>query len=96
MPTLRINQHPGSAEDRYRIEVSGSDIPGLQPQTLSTEIEFALSPQDRERIRWYLEDFLEFDQEPAPSTASQVDAQLDRLAIYGLLYSPVVVTGSQA
>ncbi len=74
MPTLRIVQHPGSAENRYRIEVSAEDIPGFQPQTLSTEIAFALSPQDRERIRWYLEDFLQFDQDPAPLIAERVEA----------------------
>ena len=38
MPILRINQHPGAAENRYRIEVSAEDIPGLQPQSRSTEI----------------------------------------------------------
>jgi hypothetical protein len=43
MPTLRINQHPGRAENRYRIEVSAEDIPGFQSPSLSTEIEFALS-----------------------------------------------------
>ena len=69
MPTLRINQHPGGAEDRCRIEVAVQDIHGFQPQTLSTEIEFALSAQDRESFRWYLEDFLQFDQDPAPQIA---------------------------
>jgi tetratricopeptide (TPR) repeat protein len=75
MPTLRIHQHSGSAENRYLIEVSAEGIPGFQPQSLSTEIEFALSPQDRERIRWYLEDFLlEFCQQPAPQIARRVEA----------------------
>lgn len=73
MPTLRINQHPGSAENHYRIEVSIEGIPGFQPQGLSTEIAFALAPQDRERIRWYFEDFLEFDQDPAPQIAKRVE-----------------------
>jgi hypothetical protein len=33
-----------------------------------------LSPQEGERIRWYLEDFLQFDEEPAPTIARRVEA----------------------
>src|SRR5262245_11747400 len=57
MAVLRINQQPGSAPNRYRIDVSAADVPSFRPTRFSQEIEFALSPQDRERIRWYLEDY---------------------------------------
>ena len=77
MPVLRIHQHPGGAENRYRIEVTAEDIPGFQTQTLATEIDFALSAEERASIRWYLEDFLEFDQDPAPQIARRVEALLD-------------------
>jgi len=73
MPILRIKQRPGSAKDSYRLEVQAEDIAGSGPETRCVEIEFALSPQDRERVRWYLEDFLLFDQEPAPQIAKQVE-----------------------
>ena len=74
MPTLRINQQPGSGENRYRIELSAQDVPGFQPDTVDRDIEFVLSPQERESIRWYLEDFLQFDQDPAPKIAKEIEA----------------------
>ncbi len=74
VPILRINQYPGSAPTRYRVEVSAGDIPNFQPQSVSCEIEFTLSPQDGERIRWYLEDYLQLDEDPAPQIAKRVEA----------------------
>ena len=74
MPTLRIDQHPGSAANRYRIEVAAEGVPNFQPQSLTLEIAFEVSPQERERIRWYLEDFLQFDEDPAPQIAKRVEA----------------------
>ena len=73
MSVLRINQHPGGAPNRYRIDVS-AEIPRFQPPSFSRDIEFALSPQDGELIRWYLEDFLQFDEEPAPTIAKRAEA----------------------
>src|SRR5205085_9492220 len=73
MPTLRINQQPGGAPNRYRIDVSASDVPGMAPPSFDREIEFALSSQDSERIRWYLEDYLQFDEDPAPQIAKGVE-----------------------
>jgi CHAT domain len=72
MPTLRIDQQPGSGPGRHRIAVK-AEIPGVQPLSFSREIEFALSPPDAERIRWYLEDFLQFDEESAPQIAARVE-----------------------
>ena len=74
MPVLSITQHPTSTEHRYRIDVRASDIPGLQPPSYSREIDFAVTAQDRELIRWYLEDFLQFAQEPAPTIAKRAEA----------------------
>jgi hypothetical protein len=79
MPVLAINQTPGSVADRYQIEVTAREIEGLQPQTLRTEISFRLEDRDKRDIRWYLEDYLEFDQEPAPSVARRVEARMAAL-----------------
>ena len=73
MPVLRINQHPTGVPNRYRVDVS-AEIPHFQPPSFSRDIEFVLTPQDGERIRWYLEDFLQFDEEPAPTIAKRVEA----------------------
>ncbi len=73
MPVLRINQHPTGTPNRYRVDVS-AEVPNFQPPSFSRDIEFVLSPQEGERIRWYLEDFLQFDEEPAPTIARRVEA----------------------
>jgi hypothetical protein len=66
MPILRISQQPGSAPNTHRI--ADAKIPGFQPLSFSREIEFALSLQDGEKLRWYLEDYLQFAQDPAPQS----------------------------
>jgi hypothetical protein len=75
MPTLRIAQQPGSGSGKHQIAVK-AELPGLEPLSFSREIEFALSPQEAERIRWYLEDYLQFDADPAPQFAARVEQLL--------------------
>jgi hypothetical protein len=72
MPTLRIDQQPGSGPGKHRIAVN-AELPGVQALSFSREIEFALSPSEAERIRWCLEDYLQFDEEPAPQIAGRVE-----------------------
>ena len=79
MPILEISQQPGGAPDRYAVEVELSDLPGIGRITFSREIAFSLSAADRERIRWYLEDYLEFDHEPAPAIAKGVEAMMEKI-----------------
>jgi tetratricopeptide (TPR) repeat protein len=74
VPTLRINQQRGDAPHRYRIEITATGIPNFAPQQFSRDIAFELTPQDGERIRWYLEDYLQFDEDPAPQIARGVEA----------------------
>ena len=73
MPTLRISQQPGSGANKHQISVTAENLPGVQNLSFSREIEFALSPQEAERIRWYLEDYLQFDEDPAPQIAARVE-----------------------
>ncbi len=72
MAVLRISQQPGSGPNKHRIHVE-AEIPGLLPPSFSREIEFALSSQDAEQVRWYLEDYLQFAQDPAPRIAARVE-----------------------
>src|SRR5580704_11425506 len=74
MPVLRVNQQRGDAPHRYRIEITATDIPNFVPLQFSRDIAFKLTPQDGERIRWYLEDYLQFDEDPAPQIARGVEA----------------------
>ncbi|MCP4695603.1 MAG: CHAT domain-containing protein [Gammaproteobacteria bacterium] len=49
-------------------------------ETAAAEFEYQLSDQDREDIRWYLEDFLEYPQDPAPTIARRIE---ERIRILG-------------
>ena len=74
MPVLGINQQRGDGPHRYRIEITATDIPNFAPLQFSRDIAFELTPQDGERIRWYLEDYLQFDEDPAPQIAGGAEA----------------------
>jgi tetratricopeptide (TPR) repeat protein len=74
VPVLQINQQPGGAPHRYRISISATEIPDRAALSFDIDIEFELTPEDGERIRWYLEDYLQFDEEPAPQIAKGVEA----------------------
>jgi len=74
MPVLRINQQRGDAPHHYQIEITATEIPNFAPLKFSRDIAFELTPQDGERIRWYLEDYLQFDEDPAPQIARDVEA----------------------
>jgi hypothetical protein len=74
VPVLRINQQRGDAPHRYRIEITATDIPNFAPLQFGRDIAFELTSQDGERIRWYLEDYLQFDEDPAPQIARGVEA----------------------
>ena len=74
MPVLQINQQPGGAPHRYRISVSATEIPDRAALSFDIDIEFELTASDSERIRWYLEDYLQFDRDPAPQIAKGVEA----------------------
>jgi tetratricopeptide (TPR) repeat protein len=73
LPNLRISQHPAGVANRFQIEVNATDIPNFGAQSFSAEIEFVLAPAESERIRWYLEDYLQFDEEPAPTIAAGIE-----------------------
>lgn len=74
MPILRISQQPGKGPHQYRVVVGVEGLPDRQSPSFSQDIEFELTPSDGERIRWYLEDFLQFDEEPAPQIAKRVES----------------------
>jgi hypothetical protein len=42
----------------------------------SAEFAFAVSPQEQEQIRWYLEDYLEYPHDPAPKIAKSIEERM--------------------
>ena len=77
MPTLRLTQTKEESK-KYKVEIAleGDSIPR---QTATAYFDFNLSLMDQERIRWYLEEFLQYPQEPALSTAEGVEKQLSEI-----------------
>src|SRR5215218_3024567 len=70
MLRLRLTQF-AAGPNIHRVQVDLDD--GRVPQSAVSEFEFALSEQDREDLRWYLEDYLEYPIEPAPAIAARVE-----------------------
>ena len=49
------------------------------PRSAAARLEVGLSGQDREDLRWYLEDYLQYPVAPAPAIAARVEARLAEL-----------------
>ena len=57
----------------------GLEEVGRAPRGASARVDFGLDAQDREDVRWYLEDFLQYPVAPAPQVAGRVLARLAEL-----------------
>jgi hypothetical protein len=72
---LRVSCRPGGAGF-----VVGVELEGAGPRRSAVaEVGFGLSAQDREDVRWYLEDYLQYPVAPAPQIAARVQARLAEL-----------------
>jgi tetratricopeptide (TPR) repeat protein len=88
MLTLHVSQSAnGDGSHRVEATLSGAGV----AQRVVSRVEFEVSAADRERVRWYLEDFLEYPVEPAPRIAAGVELRLAELG--GRLFSKVFGTG---
>jgi tetratricopeptide (TPR) repeat protein len=75
MAELRINDIPGSAGQGRRVEVTWRDGRAA-PRVAVAEFGAAPDAGDGERIRWYLEEYAEFPEDPAPALAAAAEARL--------------------
>ena len=76
MSLLRITQS-AAGEGRYqaelRLEGDGA------PLTAGVEFPFQMSDQDQEDLRWYLEDYLQYPHDPAPTVAARIEQRMVEL-----------------
>jgi tetratricopeptide (TPR) repeat protein len=93
MPTLRLTQFAESQPDHYRVEVA-LEGDGLPRQIATARFNFKLSEQDAEDLRWYLEDFLQYPLDPAPTIAARVEARLAEIGVG--LFKAVFQAGDDA
>jgi hypothetical protein len=75
MLLLRLTQHAEVQPDCYHIEVR-LEGDGLAPYAAQTSFEFKLTDQDREDLRWYLEDYLQYPLDPAPKIAARIEQRM--------------------
>ena len=79
MPILRLTQYAESQPDCYRVEIA---LEGDGPrQTAQVSFGYQLAEQDRENIRWYLEDYLQNPSDPAPQIAARVEQRMAAIGI---------------
>jgi len=77
MYTLRLTQST-EAQDKYRVEVA-LEGDGLPRQIATTRFEFKLTAQDQENLRWYLEDFLQYPLDPAPTITARIEKRMEEI-----------------
>jgi hypothetical protein len=75
MSRLRITQSDAGAKDRYRADLE-FEVDAGPRQTATATFAFTLEDQDQNDLRWYLEDFLQFPQDPAPTKAARVEKRM--------------------
>ena len=73
MLQLRLSQH-AVAEGQHRVEI---DLTGDgAPRAATSVFPFSVTPQDEEDLRWYLEDFLQYPEVPAPAIAQRIEGRM--------------------
>jgi tetratricopeptide (TPR) repeat protein len=80
MLLLRLTQYAGAQPDHYHIEVR-LEGDGLAPYAAQASFEFKLTDQDREDLRWYLEDYLQYPLDPAPKLAVRIEQRMAEVGV---------------
>jgi hypothetical protein len=74
MSRLRIKQS-AAGPDQYRADLEFVEGRGA-PLTATAAFPFRMTPQDQEDLRWYLEDFLQYPHDPAPTLAARIERRM--------------------
>ncbi|MGB0387457.1 MAG: CHAT domain-containing protein, partial [Ardenticatenaceae bacterium] len=86
MAILRLTQHT-IGEGKYLI-TARLEREGYAPFGGSAQVAFGLTGQDREELRWYLEDYLEHPFDPAPEIAARVEGRMEEIGagLFGAIF----------
>ena len=77
MPTLRLVQEAIDPSGTHRVAVELQEDGSRWSATAKVDLD--LDGAELERLRWYLEDYLEYPIDPAPKIAAQVEQRLVEL-----------------
>src|SRR6266566_4504808 len=91
MPALRLTQ-VAEGSDEHRVELA---LEGDGPrQTAVSCFKFFVSEQDREDVRWYLEDYLQCPLAPAPKIAARIERRMAEIG--GELFQSIFQSNDDA
>src|SRR5665648_89275 len=79
MLILRLTQ-TSESQGKYRVEIT-LEGDGLPRQTITISFAFKLTDQDQEDLRWYLEDYLSFPHDPAPTIAARIEKRISEIGV---------------
>jgi hypothetical protein len=79
MLTLTLTQHAESQRDHYCVEVTLEE--NGDRLIANAHFDLNVNLQDQEKIRWYLEDFLEYPQDPAPIIAANIEQRMTEIGV---------------
>jgi hypothetical protein len=71
---LRLSQQTLDT-DNFLVDIE-FDRPNTSRQLARAKVEFSVSAQVQENIRWYLEEYLMYPQDPAPRLAAQIEQKM--------------------
>lgn len=91
MHTLRISQHAKDHDGYYQVEL---DLRDGQTAPVSSRFKFELSDDDQSDLRWYLEDFLQYPLDPAPTIAARIEQRMKDIGLQ--LFRDVFQAGDDA
>jgi tetratricopeptide (TPR) repeat protein len=74
MLTLRLTQ-TALSNDQYNVEAALDDD-GRRQSLATSRFTFTVTAQDREDMRWYLEDYLQYPLDPAPAIAARIESRM--------------------
>jgi len=92
MPTLRITQ-TAAGPGRHHVTIVSCDDAGIE-LAAQADFDFTFTPADQERLRWYLEDFLQYPHDPAPAIAQSVEQRMAEIGVE--LFKSVFQANDQA
>jgi hypothetical protein len=78
-PTLLRLTQTAEGADRYRVEVA-LEGEGIR-QTARASFGFTLTTDDQADLRWYLEDYLQYPADPAPTIAARVEQRIAAIGV---------------
>jgi hypothetical protein len=92
MHRLRVTQSDGR-EDNFRIDLDFES--NERPRrTVASTCHFECSYQDNADLRWYLEEYLQYPQNPAPTIAARIEQRMAEIGAH--LFSSVFYSNDDA